>query len=59
MKKKVNNPFISMNPVHLTAQGIKQINDSLEEKKLTPEQRNLLIRLKERLNIEARKLYPD
>lgn len=57
-KKKFKSPLVQMVPISINSQGIKQIDDALEEKKLTPEQKNILLQMKDKLRFESRRLYP-
>ncbi len=58
-KKKFNNPFISMRSVNINEQGIKQLDNALETKKMTPEQINMARQLKNKLRLKSRKIYED
>ena len=59
MDKKKKNPFIWMEPSHLVAQNLHEIESALENKKMTPEQRNLLRKLRDKQRFAAQKLYED
>lgn len=58
-KKKFSNPFMSMRSTNMDEQAMRQLDNALETKKMTPEQINMARQLKNKINLRAKRIYED